>query len=135
QPFSTPRSTALAGPPAGETCAPISIGWAGDGGTRALPRVLTDARPVRPLANRGPARRRGPFRSLQLADGPRQRRRLRPAHRGHRPRALHAGERRPDPRRAALARPGLGRGPDLPVPAGRPPPGAATEAARRGEGL
>ena len=36
-----------------------------------------------------------------------------PAHRGHRPRALDARERRADPRRAALARARLGRGADL----------------------
>ena len=41
------------------------------------------------------------------------RRHARPAHRGHRPRALDARERRADPRRAALARARLGRGPDL----------------------
>ena len=41
-------------------------------------------------------------------------RHARAAHRGHRPRALDAGERRADPRRAALARARLGRGPDLP---------------------
>ena len=41
-------------------------------------------------------------------------RHARAAHRGHRPRALDAGERRADPRRAALAGARLGRGPDPP---------------------
>ena len=41
------------------------------------------------------------------------RRHARAAHRGHRPRALHARERRADPRRPALARARLGRGPVL----------------------
>ena len=41
------------------------------------------------------------------------------AHRGHRPRALHARERRADPRRAALAGARLGRGPGPPDAARR----------------
>ena len=84
-----------------------------------------DARPLRPLADRRPAHRRRAHRALQLADGARERRDARPAHRGHRPRALDAGERRADPRRAALARARLRRGPDLAGLAHRPPPGAA----------
>ena len=48
-----------------------------------------------------------------------------PAHRGHRPRALDARERRADPRRAALAGARLGRGPDLAGLAHRAPPGGA----------
>src|SRR5919198_1743263 len=38
QPFSTPRSTALAGPPAGETCAPMSMGCLLSHGRDATPR-------------------------------------------------------------------------------------------------
>ena len=51
----------------------------------------------------------------------------RAAHRGHRPRALDARERRADPRRAALARARLGRrGADLPGRALRAPRGGAS---------
>ena len=54
-------------------------------------------------------------------------RHARPAHRGHRPRALDARERRADPRRAALARARLRRGPDLAGRARRPPPGGRSQ--------
>src|SRR3954465_14138220 len=90
---STPRWTALARPPAGETWAPIST--AGD--TRGR------ARSLRPLAHRRAARRQRPYRALQLAPRPRKRGRDGAAHRGHRPRALDAGERRDHLRRDALA--------------------------------
>ena len=56
---------------------------------------------------------------------------LRAAHRGHRPRALDARERRADPRRAALAGARLGRGPDLPGRARRAPRRGPAAAARR----
>ena len=59
-------------------------------------------------------------------------RHARAADRRYRPRALHAGERRADPRRAALAEPRLGRGPDLPVRALRAPRRGAGAAAGSG---
>ena len=67
-------------------------------------------RPLRPLPHRLPPHRRGPHRPLQLALGPPHRRQVRPAHRGHRPGALHRGGGARHPRRDALARPRLGRG-------------------------
>ena len=76
-----------------------------------------------PSPDRRPAHRRRAHGALQLADGPRQRRDARAAHRGHRPRALDARERRADPRRAALAGARLRRGPDQPGQPHRPPPG------------
>ena len=66
--------------------------------------------PLRPLADRRPAHRRGAHGTLQLALRPRHGRDAGAADRGHRPRALDPGERRADPRRAALARARLGRG-------------------------
>ena len=59
----------------------------------------------------------------------------RAAHRGHRPRALDARERRADPRRAALAGARLGRGADPPDRALRAPPRGPAGAARRGPRL
>src|SRR5262249_23016264 len=56
-----------------------------------------------------PAYRRGAHRAIQLALCPRTRRENAAADRGHRPRALHAGRHRGDPRWALLARPELGR--------------------------
>src|SRR3954465_6550244 len=105
QPRSTPRSTAFAGPPAGETCAPMSMGiW-----TPALHAILCpDARAIRSLADGRPAHRGCADGTVQLAAGPRPRRRVPAAHRGHGPRALDPGERRADLRRAALARARLG---------------------------
>ena len=73
------------------------------------------ARPLRSLADRRPAHRRRPHGAVQLAARPRPRRRARAAHRGHRPRALDARERRADPRGARLARDRLGRRAGLPV--------------------
>ena len=74
----------------------------------------------RPRAHRVPARRRRPGRPVQLAVRPPRGRHVRPAHRGHRPRAV--------PRRAGgghravaeVARPRLGRGPLPPVRAHAP---------------
>src|SRR5919204_5094707 len=62
QPFSTPRSTALAGPPAGETCAPMSMGWLlshGRVGARCggSLRGYGTWRPVHPPTRRTPMRR------------------------------------------------------------------------------
>ena len=76
---------------------------------------------LRAFSNRRAAHRRREDGTVQLAPRPRLGRRVRAAHRGHRPRALHAGERRADPRRAALARARLGRGADLAGGAARPP--------------
>ncbi len=84
-----------------------------------------------PSPDRRAAHRRRAHRALQLAAGARQRRDARPAHRGHRPRALDARERRADPRRAALARARLGRGPDLPGRAHRAATSEVVAAAAR----
>src|SRR5215203_3164070 len=90
QPRSTPRACACTRPPAVDTWAPISI--VGDEGSL---RTVPDGRP---------AHRRRAHGTVQLASGAPPRRAVRPAHRGHRPRAIHAGERRADPGRPALAR-------------------------------
>src|SRR3954470_13340862 len=99
---STPRATALAGPPAGETWAPISIGPGRLAAARkrsplARPRVacLPHAGTVPSLADRGAAHREREDGALQLAARARAGRPARAAHRGHRPRALDARE-RPD---------------------------------------
>ena len=68
-----------------------------------------DPRPLRSLSHRLPARRRRPHGALQLALRPPARRHVRPAHRGHRRRALVGGDGHGHPRRPALARPRLGR--------------------------
>ena len=73
--------------------------------------------PFRAVSHGCAAHRRRPHRAVQLAAGAPLRRRAGAAHRGHRPRALHAGEHRADPRRAGLAGARLGRGAD---PADRP---------------
>ena len=112
QPRSTARSCASTRPPAVDTCAPTSI--AADEGS------------IRAFSNRRAAHRRREDGTVQLAPRARLGRPVRAAHRGHRPRALDAGERGPDPRRAALARARLGRGAALPVGAAR--------AAHRGRG-
>ena len=80
-----------------------------------------------PSPDGGAPHRGRPHGALQLAHGPprRRRRHARPAHRGHRPRALDARERRADPRRAGVAGARLGRGADLADLALRPPPGGA----------
>src|SRR3954454_25287521 len=100
-----PRCTAFAGPPAGETCAPMSMEiW-----TPALPAMLCpDARAIRSLADGRPAHRGCANGTVQLAPGPRARRCVPPPDRGHGPRAVDAGERRADLRRPALARARLG---------------------------
>src|SRR4051794_40008682 len=123
-PRSWPRSTAFAGPPAGETWAPMSMG-------RAKLASVADAPSLRSLADRRPAHRRGPDRAVQLAGRAPRRRHVRPAHRGHRPRALDARERPADPRRARVARARLRRGADLPVPARRAPRRGHRAAPRR----
>src|SRR3954462_10645552 len=96
-----PRCTAFAGPPAGETCAPMSMEiW-----TPALHAMLCpDARAIRSLADGRPAHRGCADGTVQLAPRPGSRRRVPAAHRGHRSRALDPRERRADIRRAALAR-------------------------------
>ncbi len=58
---------------------------------------------VRTIAHGRAAHRRRAHRPVQLAARAPRGRRAGAAHRGHRPRALDAGERRADPRRAALA--------------------------------
>ncbi len=93
----------------------------------------------RSFTDRRAAHRRRAHRVVQLAAGARPRgrapgpcRHARAADRRYRPRALDAGERRADLRRAALAEPRLGRGPDLPDRArGAPPAGAGATAGRR----
>src|ERR1700719_1842769 len=91
QPRSTPRSIALARPPAGETCAPISMRADYEGSLRTIAdgRAAHRRRADRPVAHGGTAPQRG---------------RARAAHRAHRPGALDARERGADHRRAALAR-------------------------------
>ena len=69
---------------------------------------------LRSFPDRRPAHRRRPHGVVQLVAGARRRGALRAADRRYRPRALDARERRADPRRPALARARLGRGPDLP---------------------
>src|SRR6266542_2961374 len=73
--------------------------------TRGPPRAL------RAVADRFPARRWGPFGAVQLAVRPPHRGHIHPAHRGHRHRADARGMGRRDPADAAVAGPGLGRGP------------------------
>ena len=68
------------------------------------------SRPVLPLAHRHPARRPDPHRPLQLGVRPAHRRQADLPHRGHRCRARQRGELPAAARRAALARPRLGRG-------------------------
>ena len=120
-----PRSTALAGPPAGETWAPISML------ARVLACCVQHARPLRPVADRRPAHRRRADGAVQLAARARPRRRAGAAHRGHRPRALDARERRADLRGAALARARLGRRAVFQSAARRPPRRGRRAAARR----
>src|SRR5919202_3606861 len=110
---SIPRSTALAGPPAGETWAPISIA----SGRFASVASCVHARAVRSFADGRASHRWSADGTVQLAPGPWPRRPVRAAHRGHGPRALDARERRADLRGPALAGAGLGRRPRLPVPA------------------
>ena len=78
-----------------------------------------DPHPLRSQPHRLPAHRRRPHRALQLGVRAPPRRQVHPAHRGHRPRALDAGIGAGHPRRDALARPRLGRGPVLPDAAPR----------------
>src|SRR5580693_2617708 len=110
QPRCTPRSIAFGRPPAGETCAPISI--ACGAGRLRLACGASYEGSLRAISHRGPAHRRCAHGPVQLAARPPQRRRDGAAHRGHRPRALDAGERRADHRRVAVAGARLGRGPD-----------------------
>src|SRR5829696_6869150 len=98
-PRSTARSCACTRPPAVDTWAPTSI--AADEGT------------FRAFSNRRAAHRRREDGTVQLATRAPLGRRVRAAHRGHRPRALDARERGADPRRPALARARLARGTDL----------------------
>src|SRR5687768_4312618 len=110
---SIPRSTALAGPPAGETCAPINI----FPGRLARVACCVHASALRTLADGCAPHRWSADGTVQLAPGEGSRRGVRAPDRGHGPRALHAGERRAHLRGAPLARARLGRRPRLPVPA------------------
>ena len=85
---------------------------------------------IRAQSDRRAAHRRRQDGTVQLASGPRSGRPDGAAHRGHRPRALHAGERRPDPGGAALARARLGRGAAVAVGAARAPRRGGRPAAR-----
>src|ERR1051325_10780940 len=67
-------------------------------------------RPLRPLADRPPPRRRRAHGHLQLALRPPPWRHVHPPRRGHGRRALHAPVRGDGPRRSALARPAVGGG-------------------------
>ena len=98
-----------------ETWAPISM-------SNDSNREIASQSEVRPVADGRAAHRWSADGTVQLAPGPPRRRRAGAADRGHRPRALDAGERRADPGRAALARARLGRGPGEPVRARRQPP-------------
>ena len=91
--------------------------------------------PLRSQPHRLPAHRRRAHRALLLGLRAPARRQVRPAHRGHRPGALHRGLGEGDPRRHEVARPGLGRGPVLPDAAPRALPGSRGAADRRGQGL
>ena len=75
-----------------------------------FPIRQTPSRPFRPLADRLSARGRCAHGAVQLAVRPPARRGVRPAHRGHRRRALVGRHGHRHPRRPALARPRLGRG-------------------------
>src|SRR5215203_4124398 len=103
---STPRWTAFAGPPAGETCAPISIGT---GRPRSV-ACCVHAREVPSVADRGAAHRQREDGTVQLAPGAGSGRADRAADRGHRPPAVDAGERPGHLRRARVAGHRLGRG-------------------------
>ncbi len=67
--------------------------------------------PLLPVPDRHPARRPDPHRPVQLGARPPPRRHLRVPHRGHRRQPRLRGVLRRAARRAALARPRLGRGP------------------------
>ncbi len=97
--------------------------------------VLSRRHALRALAHRLPAYRRGPHGVVQLALCPPHRRPDAAAHRGYRPRALHQGRHRRDPRRPVLARPRLGRRRGLPVRPRRAPPRCGRGAAGRGPRL
>ena len=73
--------------------------------------------PVLPIADRHPARRAGQDRAVQLGVRPAPRRHLRVPDRGHRRRPRLRGVLPGAHRRADLARPGLGRGPEHRRPA------------------
>src|SRR5215212_8149483 len=111
---STPRATALAGPPAGETCAPINMNsdqWiCVDSGRSSSVACCVHARALRSFSDRSAPYRWSADGTVQLAPGAGAGRGgVRPADRGHRPRALDARERGADLRGAALARARLGR--------------------------
>ena len=72
--------------------------------------AMTVRAPLRPVADRRPARRQRPQRAVQLGVRPARRRRVRAADRGHRRRPQHRGVLPRRGRAAALARPRLGRG-------------------------
>src|SRR5262249_40155432 len=111
QPRAAPRSMALLIPPEELTWAPnrTRLSYAGAAGAPRDHEPGAGALRAEPdrLAARG-KRAHGP---LQLADRPPHRRPLRPAPRGHGPRALDARERGGDPAHPRLARARLGRGP------------------------
>ena len=73
--------------------------------------MSTSPPPLRPVSHRLPARRRRPDGAVQLALRAAHGRRVRPAHRGHRRRAIVGRHGDGHSRRDALARPRLGRRP------------------------
>ena len=102
-----------------------------------IPRHEQRPRPLRPVPDGIRPHRQHPRRRLQLALRPPRRRQVPPAHRGHRPRALHQGGDRQGPRRDGLARPRLRRARRLPDAQRRRPPrrgGAAALLRRRLQG-
>ena len=91
--------------------------------------------PLRPEPHRHAAHRRRAHGAVLLALRAPPRRHVHPAHRGHRPRALHARGGAGDPRRHAVARPRPRRGPVLPDAAHGPVPRGHRPVPARRQGL
>ena len=91
--------------------------------------------PLCPFAHRLPSHRRSPHGVVQLALRQASRRPLSPAHRGHRPGAVHGRSHGRHHRRPAVAGPGLGRRRGVPVLARRPSHRGGRTPPRRRQGL